>query len=79
MNLEIEDILVTCVCASHYFNILGKNVTADSVMASVVKIQKFLGKTFTNRLFSLKSKSENAPFLKRFFCEDITNTISSAL
>lgn len=41
-NLETEDIIpVTYGCASHYLNILGKNITTDSVMASVVKIQKF--------------------------------------
>ena len=41
-NLATEDITpVTYGCASHHLNTLGKNVTINSVMANIIKIQIF--------------------------------------
>ena len=44
VGLETENIIpVTYGCASHCLDILSKNITTDSVMANIVKIQKFFG------------------------------------
>ena len=37
-NPETDNIPITYGCASHYLNILRKNVTTDSVLTNIVKI-----------------------------------------
>ena len=41
-NFATDDTIpVTYGCASHHLNTLGKNVTINSVMANIIKIQNF--------------------------------------
>ena len=51
-NLETEDFIsIIYECALHYLNILCKNVTTDSVMGKVVKIQIFRNPHMSVRVY----------------------------